>query len=90
MSLLDNLEAEIAEAKAKLGPLDEDAVKMITSLMSNPEVAPVVSGLATLAGMNLPPNVITEALGGVRSLLIAYAPATQGTGAQQPQSATQQ
>lgn len=58
-------------------------------LLANPETETVIDDVAALLGLNLPPNVLSEALGGLRALKLAYSAATQ-TGQQPVQQAPAQ
>ena len=94
MSVLDEIEADVknfaSSALAKFQSVDRELLNAVDAIQASPETAAVVKGIGTLLGLNLPPNTISEALGGVRALLLAYAPATQAGQQQAQQGVPQQ
>jgi hypothetical protein len=90
----------VSNAFAEIGHLlavaDEETVHALNVVLAHPEGIAVVSKLASLAGVNVPPGTITAAVAGLDAVLsVLYPPqqaapaqqAADGTGAQQAQDA---
>ena len=85
MSLLTEIESGLKDAVAKFEAVDKEALDHVEAIKSNPELAPLLSVLASLAKSSLPPGILTAAASGFQILTQLAYPASaqpQDTGPQ--------
>ena len=71
---LDDVEAGLKSGLAKFQSVDRGLINVLEVINSNPETAPALSFLFSLAGANIPPGIIAKTLGSLEGLAMAYAP----------------
>jgi hypothetical protein len=79
------MSAAFTEIQHLLSVADEDTIHALNVVLAHPEGIAIVSDLAAVAGIALPPGTITSAVGGLKAVLALIAPqpaAAGGAGAQ--------
>jgi hypothetical protein len=85
MITVAEIENDIKNVAAKFDQVDKTALGWLDAAMGNTEIAPAIEALGKLAGVNVPPGIITSILAPIKGLLAAYQPqqAADATGQQQ-------
>jgi hypothetical protein len=68
------MSAAFTEIQHLLAVADEDTIHALNVVLAHPEGIAVVSDLAAVAGIALPPGTITSAVGGLKAVLALIMP----------------